>query len=407
MSLLATTLATALATAVERGIIAFDDDQKFITYAHRNKKYRFSDPEEQVRAETFCSLVLDYGYKPERIDIEVVMPGRTPNFYADIVVYADDAKTFVFIVVECKKAEANEAEFQQAIEQGFGNAISLRANYLWVTSGIKSKYYNTSDTFGAAERVKNIIASVPRFGKQVKRAKLYKGGIDEDGGAAFDPKTVSQEELTRIFGTAHQALWGGGKRNEIEALDEFNKLIFCKLWDEKSPRKKGDPYDFQEFTGEAPEYLVNRIRALYNKGREKDPEVFRDDIRLPAEELKTIVGYLADINLGKTDLDSKGRAFEKFVGSNFRGKFGAYFTPREVVNAALKTETQDYPIFVAGVNAELLKTIPIPLPPLATQERVAAEASSRREQAKVLEREAVELLAAAKADVERLILGEV
>ncbi len=321
-----------LEQGLKQRIIAFDDDKKFITYTHQHKKYRLADPEEQVRAETYCSLVIDYGYKPERMDFEITMPGRTPNFFADIVVYADDAHTFPFIIVECKKPEVSEAEFQQAIEQGFGNAISLRATYLWVSSGIKSKYYDTSDRFGAAERVKNIIASIPRFGKQVKRAKLYKGGTDEDGGTAFDLKIVSQDELTRIFGTAHQALWGGGKRNEIEALDEFNKLIFCKLWDEKEPRKKGVPYDFQEFTGEAPEFLVNRIRALYNKGREKDPEVFRDDIRLPAEELKTIVGYLADINLGKTDLDSKGRAFEKFVGSNFRGKFGAYFTPREVVN---------------------------------------------------------------------------
>lgn len=320
-----------LQEGIKQGLIAFDDDKKNITYIHQKKKYRFSDPEEEVRAETYCSLVLQYNYKPSRIDFEVLMPSAVPRFYADIVVYEDDARTFPFIVIECKKPDVSEKEFQQAIEQGFGNAVSLRATYLWVTSGIKSKYYDTSDKFGALERVHNLLASIPRFGKRTKRAKLYKGGTDEDGDPAFDLKVVSQDELTRIFGTAHQALWGGGKRNEIEALDEFNKLIFCKLWDEKEPRKKGIPYDFQEFTGESPEFLLNRIRALYNKGKEKDPEVFRDDIRLPAEELKTIVGYLAEIYLGKTDLDSKGRAFEKFVGSNFRGKFGAYFTPREVV----------------------------------------------------------------------------
>ena len=37
------------------------------------------------------------------------------------------------------------------------------------------------------------------------------------------------------------------------------------------------------------------------------------------------------INIGKTDLDAKGRAFETFMNSFFRGNFGQYFTPREIV----------------------------------------------------------------------------
>lgn len=44
-----------------------------------------------------------------------------------------------------------------------------------------------------------------------------------------------------------------------------------------------------------------------------------------------MVGYLESVNLGETDLDSKGRAFETFMGSFFRGNFGQYFTPREIV----------------------------------------------------------------------------
>ena len=47
--------------------------------------------------------------------------------------------------------------------------------------------------------------------------------------------------------------------------------------------------------------------------------------------MRTIVEYLQDINLSKTDLDSKGRAFETFMGSFFRGEFGQYFTPRPIV----------------------------------------------------------------------------
>jgi len=40
---------------------------------------------------------------------------------------------------------------------------------------------------------------------------------------------------------------------------------------------------------------------------------------------------LEGVNLSKTDLDSKGKAFETFMGSYFRGDFGQYFTPRNIV----------------------------------------------------------------------------
>ncbi|KAF5048156.1 N-6 DNA Methylase [anaerobic digester metagenome] len=43
------------------------------------------------------------------------------------------------------------------------------------------------------------------------------------------------------------------------------------------------------------------------------------------------------VNLSKTDLDSKGRAFETFMGSHFRGDFGQFFTPRAIVKFIVDT----------------------------------------------------------------------
>jgi restriction endonuclease S subunit len=57
------------------------------------------------------------------------------------------------------------------------------------------------------------------------------------------------------------------------------------------------------------------------------------------------------------------------------------------------------------VSSNFIEQLSIPLPPLAVQERIATEAHARRESAKALEREASEILAAAKAEVERMILG--
>jgi type I restriction enzyme M protein len=321
---------------VNKGIIQFDEEGKYITYVAPEKKYRYADPEEKVRAETFCSLVLEYGYSPKRMSLELTVPRRTPSDLADIVIFNDDDKLSPYIVVECKKPKITEAEFTQAIEQGFGNSISLAAPYMLVTSGIKTNAYDVAN-YATLERVKNLIADIPRFGQSgITKAKYYKGGRDEEGNPAKDIKVVDQSDLTRIFEQAHQALWAGGKRNPSEAFDELDKLIFCKIWDERKPRKKGDPYAFQEFTGEDPKDLLDRVQGIYNEGKVKDPEVFKEPIRLSASELKTIVGYLSELNLHDTDLDSKGRAFETFLGSFFRGDFGQYFTPREVVDFIVK-----------------------------------------------------------------------
>lgn len=41
--------------------------------------------------------------------------------------------------------------------------------------------------------------------------------------------------------------------------------------------------------------------------------------------------HLEGISLDRTELDTKGVAFEEFMGSFFRGDFGQYFTPRELI----------------------------------------------------------------------------
>lgn len=56
---------------------------------------------------------------------------------------------------------------------------------------------------------------------------------------------------------------------------------------------------------------------------------------MTAERIKTVVEYFQGISLSDTDLDSKGKAFETFLGTYFRGDFGQYFTPRNVVQFAV------------------------------------------------------------------------
>ena len=315
------------------GLIKFDDEQKFITYIHQNKKRNYTNPEEQVQAETYLKLVLIYGYDPHKIlqFVSVTMGSTTKE--ADIIVYNDDQCQAPYIVVECKKQEVSELEFKQAIDQGFSYAVAEGAKYVWVTSGMKDEYFEVP-----TERPKARISipDIPQFGvTKLAKFKYAKDGGEVNGQKLFELEIVTEDDLTRRFKQAHDALWGGGELNPSMAFDELDKLIFCKIWDEKKPRKKGEAYDFQIFKETEEEKtnqeLMKRVNSLYHEGRKKDPEVFKDDIRLSPEKLRTVVGYLEKINLGATDLDSKGRAFETFMGSFFRGEFGQFFTPRNIV----------------------------------------------------------------------------
>jgi len=330
---------------LKQKLIRFEADGKYIVYLSQDKRRNYENPEEKVQAEAYLRLILIYKYPAKRIRLFVPVQMGVATKEADIIVYNDDALKAPFIIVECKKPDVSEQEFTRAVEQAFGYAVAEGGKYVWITSSLKNEYYGVP-----AKKPKDriTIPDVPQFGiAELARFKFaFGGGTTKTGQRLFALEKVTEDDLTRRFQQAHQALWGGGELNPSEAFDELDKLIFCKLWDERKLRKPGQPYDFQvipekpvEDSDEARrkaeqqtnDKLLARVRALYEEGRKKDPEVFKDSIRLSASKVRTVVSYLESVNLSETDLDSKGRAFETFMGSFFRGDFGQYFTPRIIV----------------------------------------------------------------------------
>jgi type I restriction enzyme M protein len=333
------------AEGVKQRLIRFEDDRKYIVYVHQDKRRNFTNPEEIVQAEAFLDLVLTYKYPVKRIRLCVPVRMGVDTKEADIIVYSDDEQKSPLIITECKKESVSELEFARAADQAVSYAVAEGAKYVWVTSKLKSEYFEIP-----AKKPKERIAipDVPQCGvTELARFKFAKdGGVTKTGQKLFPLVTVGQDELTRRFEQAHQALWGGGELNPSEAFDELDKLIFCKLWDERKLRKAGVAYDFQiitedikgktekeikEIKEKTERELFERLKKLYEEGRKKDPEVFKDDIRLSPAKARTVVSYLESINLSDTNLDSKGQAFETFMGSFFRGDFGQYFTPRVIV----------------------------------------------------------------------------
>lgn len=309
------------------------DKPHFITYTHQAIKRNYQNPEEQVQALIFCKLILDYNYPQEQIRQFVKVQMGSSAKEADIIVYSDKECKTPHIIIECKKRDISDLEFANAVNQAFSYAVAEGAKFVWVSSGLKDEYYQVLD-----EKPKDriLIPDIPAFSqKEILEYKFVQGG-QKEGKKYFDLAQISQDELTQVFKQAHNALWGGGELNPSAAFDELDKLIFCKIWDEKNT-PEGEPYAFQTYfaknydTKAATKDLARRIYALYEQGRKKDPEVFKEDIRLSPEKIRTVVSYLEKISLSQTDLDSKGRAFETFMGSFFRGDFGQYFTPRNIV----------------------------------------------------------------------------
>ena len=162
---------TNLERAIKDGyahIIGEKGKQKITYVSSDNHVENYSDPEEKVRAEFWAELIYKYEYPVNRIKIEVTVPDRLPTDRADIVVFRDDECKRPYAVVECKKDGVTDAEFNQAIEQGVGNAtwVKLRADYVVIIAGGTRRVLDVTDKFGALEREQNILADLPHaYGK--------------------------------------------------------------------------------------------------------------------------------------------------------------------------------------------------------------------------------------------------
>ncbi len=312
-----------------KGYFRLHNDGAKIEYLPSGHKENLKDPEEKVRAEYYFDLIEKYGYPATRIGLEVEMPDRTPERYADIVIYEDDAQKKTYIVVECKKDGISDAEFEQATKQAIANARVLHAPFANCVAGNTRRAMETA-LWNDKEPEKATITDIPISYGEVEEFRYKKGDPN------WDLKPIDQEDLKRAFQKCHDTLWAGGKRAPTTAFDEFAKIIFVKIRDEKKGRRAGDPYDFQIKTHESAESVYRRINAIYLEAKKIDPEVFKEDLKIEPEELYTVVEHLQAISLDKTDLDTKGVAFEHFMEDFFKGKSGQFFTPRNIVSFAVK-----------------------------------------------------------------------
>ena len=328
--------------AIERSIITIKGDK--VTYnINKKKSYNWNDPEEWVRARTIAFLTIVKGYNPLKILTEVKVPRRTPSDLADIVLYEDDSCKRPYLVIENKQSGVNDREKKQAIEQAFGNANSLRAKITMYYDYNNAILYDVLN-YDSMERELNKIGGLTEVPENYGEIPEYKYFAGTENDIKETKASILESKLRR----AHSIIWSGGKRDPLTSFDEWSKILFAKVRDERST-PNGNKRRFQIGTNESITVVANRVHSLFKEACERDKSIFNSNTRINLNDKKIydIVELIQEISFVSTDVDNIGRAFENFFGSVFRGELGQYFTMRPIARftvAFLNIDETDFVI---------------------------------------------------------------
>ena len=164
----------------------------------------------------------------------------------------------------------------------------------------------------------------------------------------IDNKQFTREDFTRILQKCHNTIRNNDKLSPEAAFDEISKILFIKIGKERV-KETGGIYTLAAYKEEEAEYErlvrpalraqgvdIPYMQEMFNetKRKYKDDRLFEqhDIIRVRQNSFEQILTVLQAFNLSNINDDVKGIAFEKFLGTTFRGELGQYFTPRTVVD---------------------------------------------------------------------------
>ncbi|MCL6478774.1 MAG: N-6 DNA methylase [Peptococcaceae bacterium] len=285
-------------------------------------------PEEIVRQRFIRHLHLDYGYAMEQMDQERrTMHGhRSPR--ADIIVWESAGAKAVnktpVLVVECK-AEAVEIHIKDYY-QGESYTRAVGCEFFVAHNQRYTAVFKLMPGLPGEFVQINEIPKACDWG-DAKRIEEIKNRL-----RAFDRK-----EFQDLLFDCHCILRDVHKMDPGRAFDTISKILFIKMYVERSGLYGTftvEYLDRRAATRLPTDPLVHDGLFEQTKVFYKADELFSDNDRLDISEetFRRIVKKLERFDLSKTSDDIKGLAFERFLGTTFRGELGQYFTPRPVVD---------------------------------------------------------------------------
>ncbi|MHC5656334.1 N-6 DNA methylase [Stappia sp. ICDLI1TA098] len=281
------------------------------------------------------------------IDFETATkhPERYTKGYVDLLVTCGKSKPQFLIEAKRSSKNLTAKDAKQAIDYGLANAVP----FVIVTNGKDIRAFNTKN--GQPIRwdgaLSEKIPNKDQLPHVIRALKANPNATDlplGDGAKSlpFRPG-LPLKQLNALFARCHSAI-RKIEKNEETAFDDFSRLLFLKLLEEKSDTSDfmlPYSYRFHELAVR-PESEADQVRdsveQMIRTIRDKTPfgEVIGDRLNLRnAKTFRYIVSELAAVSFHDSSLDSKGAAFEYFVRATLKGKkLGQYFTPRPVVQLA-------------------------------------------------------------------------
>ena len=297
-------------------------DKPFVKCLVRDKDIQVK-PEEAVRQLYIEKLMTEYGYPKERMELERQIHFGRETKRADIVIFSKANSTAEEIIVEVKKPKLKDGKEQL---KSYCNATGAIIG-IW-TNGDQISYYHRKDPNYFED-----IPNIPKESQKLKDILTERWTIDD---LVAKDKLVSEKKSLKglIEEMEDEVLANAG----VDVFEEVFKLIFTKLYDEmESGRDKERTLEFRNY-GDTDEDLKNTIQDLFNKAKKKWGGVFNDDekITLSASHLAVCVASLQDVKLFNSNLDVVDDAFEYLMSKSQKGEKGQYFTPRYVIEMAVK-----------------------------------------------------------------------
>ena len=281
-----------------------------------NPENNQTNPEEIIRQLWLYKLLNYYRYPKDRIEVEKdVQFGREIHEKkVDIVVF-NKKKDTPFIVIETKKPKEEDGLNQLKTYLAAEGALIG----VWSNGNVRVILYRPWP------KDYETLRELPKVDQTIDDVIKEKLTLD---------KLKADFDLKKIIETLEELVLAG---SGADSFNEIFKLIYAKLYDEKEAANRSDhEVLFRRSTEHQITY--DTINQLFNDAKREWPGIFdnHEKISLTPYHLSVCIGALEQIKLYGASLQIMDKAFEYLLTSIAKGSKGQYFTPRNVVDMAVK-----------------------------------------------------------------------
>jgi len=312
-------------------IKSHDTDGKEKLVLDENKKQK--RPEEIVRQLFLFELTDNYSYPEDKIKVEEKVSFGREKKRADIVVYQQDGITpWILVEVKAPHEKLNIPQLKSYLNAE-GSPIGVAVNGKEITILYRpypkefddnlpdiptyTEYLEVRDAKNPAIEVADIVLSRKWTLEELERKSKEK-----------------KKPLREIIELLEELVLAN---SGVDSFNEIFKLIYAKLFDEwEAKSRKNKELKFRKYKDPKTTYKV--IAELFEGAKKEWKGIFEntDKIKLTPEHLSVCVAEMQEIKLFEADLRIVDEAFEYLVPEVSKSKKGQYFTPRVIIDTAVK-----------------------------------------------------------------------